>query len=100
MSYFVIGDEETVTGFRLVGVEGRVAHTPADIRDALTVGLGTEGVNIIVITERLAAEVQEELRHYYPLNFPLIIQIPDRTGSSGKQWSIHDIIKAAVGVTI
>ncbi|MCX6354882.1 MAG: V-type ATP synthase subunit F [Candidatus Aureabacteria bacterium] len=100
MSYFAIGDEETVTGFRLVGVEGRVARTPADTREALTVALGTEGVNIIVITERLAAEVQAELSRYYSLNFPLIIQIPDRAGPSGKQRSIHDIIKAAVGVTI
>jgi len=100
MSYFVIGDEETVTGFRLVGVAGRVARTPYETQEALTVALATEGVNIIVITERLASGVKAELRQYYPLHFPLIIQIPDRAGPSAARKSIHDMVKAAVGVRV
>lgn len=100
MSYFVIGDEDTVTGFRLTGVEGRVARTAYETREALKVALATEGVTIIVITERLAEVVKPELRQYYPLNFPLIIQIPDRRGPSGERKSIRDMVKAAVGVSV
>jgi V/A-type H+-transporting ATPase subunit F len=100
MSYFVIGDEETVIGFRLVGIAGRAAHSPYEAREALKVATATEGINIIVITERLAAEVKADLKQHYPLNFPLIIQIPDRTGPMGERKSIRDIIKSAVGVKI
>ena len=100
MSYFVIGDEETVLGFRLAGIEGRAARGPYEAREALKVATATEGVNIIVITERLAAEVKADLKQYYPLNFPLIIQIPDRTGPMDERKSIRDIIKSAVGVKI
>lgn len=100
MSYFVIGDEETVTGFRLAGITGRAARSPYETREALKVATATEGVNVIVITERLAAEVKADLKQYYPLNFPLIIQIPDRKGPVSERKSIHDIIKSAVGVKI
>ena len=43
MGYFVIGDDETVTGFRLAGVEGRAARTPPETREALKVAAATEG---------------------------------------------------------
>jgi V/A-type H+/Na+-transporting ATPase subunit F len=100
VSYFVIGDAETVSGFRLAGVEGRIALTPHEAQESLTVALAMEEVDIIVITERLAAQIKAELRQYYPLNFPLIIQIPDRLGPSGERKSIHEMVKAAIGVTI
>ncbi|MCX6357155.1 MAG: V-type ATP synthase subunit F [Candidatus Aureabacteria bacterium] len=100
MSYFIIGDEETVTGFRLAGIEGRVARSPYETREALKVAASTEGVDIIVVTERLALEIKADLRGYYPLNFPLIIQIPDRKGPVEQRKSVHEIVKSAVGISI
>jgi V/A-type H+-transporting ATPase subunit F len=100
VGYFVIGDDETVTGFRLAGVEGRAARTPPETREALKVAAATEGVSIIVITERLAAEVKPELRGYYATGSPLIIHIPDRGGPSAERKSIREMIKVAVGVSM
>jgi V/A-type H+-transporting ATPase subunit F len=100
MSYFVIGDEETVIGFRLAGVPGRAARTPYETTEALRVAVATEGIRIIVITEKLAAGIEAELAGYRAMDFPLVITIPDRTGPSGKRETIRDLIKAAVGVKI
>lgn len=100
MGYYVIGDDETVTGFRLAGVEGRAARTPFETREALKVAATTEGVSIIVITERLADGVAAELGVYDAAGAPLIIHIPDRGGSSPTRRSIREMIKAAVGVSM
>lgn len=100
MGYFVIGDDETVTGFRLAGVPGRAARTPFDTVEALKVAAATEGVSIVIITERLAAAVEEELRGYYAAGAPLIIHIPDRGGPSPDRTPIREMIKSAVGVSM
>ena len=100
MSYFVIGDEETVIGFRLTGIEGRSAHTPYETRQALKVATSTEGVNIILITERLAQGIRDELERHESRHFPLILAIPDRKGPIEGRLSIREMIKAAVGVKL
>lgn len=100
MSYFVIGDEETVTGFRLAGVKGRAARTPFETLEAMKVAAATEGISVIVITERLAAAAAHELDAYYAAGTPLIVHIPDRGGPSPDRRSIREMIKAAVGVSM
>jgi V/A-type H+-transporting ATPase subunit F len=100
VGYFVIGDDATVTGFRLAGVEGRAARTPFDAREALKVAAATEGVSIIVITERLAEGIKEELAGYRASGAPLIIHIPDRGGPLPGRTSIREMIKSAVGVSM
>ena len=54
MKYFIIGDEDAVLGFGLVGVEGRAAHSPAEAEQALSGALEDREVGIVLITERVA----------------------------------------------
>lgn len=99
MQFFVIGDENTVTGFRMIGLKGEVVKSEDETREALEEVFASEDIGIIIITERVAAEVQEEIDEYlFGHDFPLIIQIPDREGPIEGRVSIRDMVNAAIGV--
>lgn len=99
LRFYVIGDEETVLGFRLVGVEGRVVETPEETRQVLQEVLKMEGIGIVILTERIAASLREEIdRHIFKTSFPLLIEIPDRQGPLEGRLSIREMVRSAVGV--
>ena len=99
MQFFVIGDEETVLGFSLVGVQGRVVTSSDETREALKEAFQTDGLGIIILPERVAESVRAEVNQYlYKTNFPLIIEIPDRLGPMEGRGSVRDMIRSAVGV--
>ncbi|MBN2414752.1 V-type ATP synthase subunit F [bacterium] len=99
MKFYIIGDEDTVLGFRLAGIEGRHVDTPEEAREALDAAFHLEDIGIIVITERTAQSIREQVDRYtYTTTFPLIIEIPDRLGPLEGRGSIREMIRAAVGV--
>ncbi|MBN2029654.1 V-type ATP synthase subunit F [bacterium] len=99
MKFYVIGDEETVLGFQLVGIKGKVARTPEETRESLENAFKEEGLGIIIITERTASTVRSLVDQYiYKTTFPLIIEIPDREGKMEGRGSVRDLIRAAVGI--
>ena len=101
MNLFCIGDENTVLGFGLVGVEGRVVKTERQAREAFKVATSTPDVGIIIITERIAERLREEVnKSIYELNFPLVIEIPDMQGPLPERKSILQLVRTAVGVRI
>ncbi len=101
MKFFVIGDEDTVLGFKLVDVEGRVVETVSESREAFKVATSIPEVGIIIITEKIAKQIKTEIEKYiYETNFPLVIEIPDRTGPLPKKKSVSELVKSAVGIKI
>jgi len=99
MQFHVIGDENTVTGFRMIGLRGEIVETEDETREALEEAFASDDIGIIIITERIAAKVQEEIDEYlYGNDFPLIIQIPDREGPIEGRTSIREMVNAAIGV--
>lgn len=101
MKFFVIGDEDTVAGFRLAGVEGRQARTLIEVREAFQVAVATPDVGVILIAERLAQQIREQVNQYiYENEFPLVLEIPDRQGSLPGKKSIAQMINEAVGIRV
>ncbi len=101
MQFFVIGDESTITGFGLVGVEGETVETPDEGREALRRAFASPDIGIIVVTERIAAGIRDEIeKHTFGRSFPLIIEIPDRTGPLPERVSIRQMVRAAVGISV
>ena len=99
MKFVVIGDEDTVLGFRLVGIEGIVVKTPEETEKALSEVFGRDNVGVVVIPERLAAGVREAIDSYmFTKSFPLIIEVPDRQGPMEGRMAIRDLIRKAVGI--
>lgn len=101
MKFFVIGDEDTVLGFRLVGVQGRAVKTALESREALKVATSTPDVGIIIITERIAQHIREDVDKYiYETTTPLVIEIPDREGPLPERKTVPELIREAVGIRV
>ena len=101
MKFFIIGDRDTVLGFRLAGIRGTAVQTAGEAEEALDTAFSQEDLGIIIITEQAAALVRSRVRRYqYTTSFPLIIEIPDRTGPAEDRGSVHDIVRKAVGVSL
>jgi V/A-type H+-transporting ATPase subunit F len=101
MQFYVIADENTVTGFKLVGLEGEVVESADEAREALEKAFLSPGIGVIIITERIAASVREEVESFiFGHSFPLIIEIPDRMGPMEGRISIRQMVRSAVGVSI
>lgn len=98
-SIAVLGDKDTVTGFKLGGIkEGRAVESSEEARSNIK-NLIDEGYSIILITEKIALENRifiESLTKDSAL--PMIIEIPDKTGSLGGGDPMNDLIKRVIGV--
>lgn len=55
MRFFCIGDEDAVRGFRLAGVEGRVATDAAGAAAALAEAAALEDCGVVLMTKAAAA---------------------------------------------
>lgn len=65
MTFFCIGDEDTVRGFRLAGVEGKEARNAEEVGAALAGALARPDCGVVLITRAaagLARPLVEELR--------------------------------------
>lgn len=101
MNYFVIGDQDTVLGFSLAGVDGVAVTCQEETNNAFTEAISKENIAIIVITEKCASWIRERLEHYlFTKDFPLIVEIPDRSGSDPHRPSLKQMINAAIGIKI
>ena len=101
MKFYVIGDEDTVLGFRLAGIEGKIVSSGEAVLEALEKVFKIEDMGVIIIPERLTVKVRKQIdRYIYKTTFPLIIEIPDRLGPMEGRGSVRDLIRKAVGVNL
>lgn len=101
MVYFAIGDEDTVLGFGMAGVAGRIAKNADDAEAALREALSAPDIGIIIMTEHCADLIRSEVDAYmFSVRFPLIIEIPDRTGSAPGRLGIRELANAAIGISV
>ena len=98
----VIGDRDTVTGFRVVGVsECSVPSSPEEARDSLYRYFRDPTMGLVMITEPLAAEVEDTIVELSQSPVPVILLIPDRDGTTGAYETVlKELIRRAVGIEI
>ena len=101
MKFFLIGDQETVLGFSLAGVEGEVAQSKAEILTILRQIKHRSDIGIIIITERLAERVRPFLKSMLLSKVgPLILEIPDSQGPLDRKNSAEALVVSALGMQI
>jgi V/A-type H+-transporting ATPase subunit F len=101
MKFYVIADENTVTAFKLVGLEGEAVESPDGAREALAKAFESSDTGIVIITERIADTIRDEIENFtFGYSFPLIIEVPDREGAVEGRISIREMVNTAVGVKI
>ncbi|HNR67967.1 MAG TPA: V-type ATP synthase subunit F [bacterium] len=101
MKYFVIGDEDTVLGFGLVGVKGHAVKNESEANNTLQEALKDKQIGIIIITERVAEWIRQFVDSYlFSTTFPLIVEIPDRSGPMEGRPGIRQMVNEAIGVKL
>jgi V/A-type H+-transporting ATPase subunit F len=101
MKYYVIGDEDTVLGFGMVGVRGKMVSGPQEAERAFRSALENKEIGIVIITERAAEFIRPAIdRFLFTENFPLIVEIPDRMGPVSGRPSIREMVNTAIGIKL
>jgi vacuolar-type H+-ATPase subunit F/Vma7 len=100
MTFFCISDKESGLGFRLSGIETREVSSRSNALEALKVALATEEAGVILVTEKAAAFLRQELNDLmYKNQKPLVLELPSR-GESAKRRSVGDYLKDIIGVSV
>lgn len=102
MKVFLISDNiDSLTGLRLAGIEGIVAHTKEELGDALERALADEAIGIILLTEKFGKEFPELVNSYKQADkHKLFVDIPDRHGSGRSPNFITDYVNQAIGLKL
>jgi V/A-type H+-transporting ATPase subunit F len=101
MKYTIIGDEDAVLGFGMVGVKGSIAESPAEAEEAFKSILEDREVGIVIITERVAELIRPQVdRFIFTHTFPLIVEIPDRKGRITGKSGIREMVNEAIGIKL
>lgn len=101
MKFFCIADGDTLRGFRLAGVDGRVVSTAEESRQAIEDALRMPDCGIVIITAD-AAEMAREMIDTVRLerDRPLIIEIPGPRGKPAESKGLRKFVQEAVGIRL
>lgn len=96
----VLGDKDSVLGFRALGLEVYSVDSTEEGRAALH-RMAKEDYAVIYLTEQLAAAMQPDIQHYKDALTPAIIMIPGKEGSLGiGMANVKRAVERAVGADI
>lgn len=101
MKFFLIGDEFSILGYSLVGIRGVVANTKEEAADALKNASQDSDVGIVLITQRIASQIQplvDEMK--LKMATPIVLEIPDRHGPVEGRESALDIVQRLIGIKV
>lgn len=101
MKYSIIGDEDTVLGFGIVGVTGMVAVNAEEAASAFSAMLKDRDICIIIMTEKIADMIRTTVDKYlFTESFPLIVEIPDKHGRDPDRPGIKEMVNTAIGIKV
>ncbi len=100
MKIVVMGDKDTALGFKLAGAHEVYAFGESELdteraKNKINELVDRQDVGIILITEKLARRIEIPA-----VAFPIILQIPDKTGSRFGEEQLREIVRKAIGVEL
>lgn len=102
MKVYLISDNvDTLVGMKLAGIRGTIVHSREEVLKELKSAGRDKEVGIILITEKLVSLVKEEISKLkLNMGIPLIVEIPDRHGTTRSMDSITRYVKESIGLKI
>lgn len=96
----VIGDKQSVLGFKAVGLNVFDCNSDSEAKSVLK-QIANEDYAIIYVTESIYKDLKEEINEYNSKRLPAIIPIPSINGTLGIGVSnIKKAVEKAVGADI
>jgi len=97
----IIGDQDTVLGYRFAGVAGDVVETADEARRAFEAALQAPDAGILLITEQVDSFLQDAVTaHKVKAIPPYIAVVEDIWGRREQRRSLQDMIYEAVGIRL
>lgn len=102
MKSFLISDnKDTWVGMRLCGVDGVIVHSRKEVLDTINSVFKDETIGLLLLTEKIVDLAKEEIMDYkLKKAIPMIIEIPDRHGTTRTKDTISQYIRESVGIKI
>ena len=100
MRIFVIGNQDAVLGFALVGVDGRIATDAQQVGEALDASLTDRTIGLLLITSDVAEYARERVDVLKVSSLaPLVVEVPGAKADE-KPPSLKDLAQRAVGISL
>jgi V/A-type H+-transporting ATPase subunit F len=97
----IIGHQDAVRGFALVGVEGQIVTTGEMVNQALDAALDDKSIGIILVTEDAATLARQRMDYLTAHStVPLVVEIPGPGGPQTDRPALSEIIRRTTGVRI
>ena len=101
MGFHIIGDRDTILGFRFAGVSGSAVATAEQATTAFRRAVTSGQYEILILTESVGQWLPTELlEHRLSGKAPFIVEIGDMWGTVVPRRSLEDLIQEAVGIKI
>ena len=101
ISYLISDNTDTLVGMRLAGITGVVLKTREEALEEFNDCLNNKEIGILILTENIFDLISEEVMEVKLKNtFPLIVEIPDRTGLKRDTNFITNYINESIGINI
>ncbi|MBT3376766.1 MAG: hypothetical protein HN742_14910 [Lentisphaerae bacterium] len=101
MSFHIIGDEDTVVGFRFAGVTGSAVENADEAREAFQRVVGEGACSILVLTEQVESFLEREAtEHRLAASSPYLVVVKDIWGTRTQRKSLESLVHEAVGIKI
>ena len=100
MKSFLISDNrDTFVGMRLAGVNGIIVRNSEEASEAIKKYINDDEIGVLILTEKVVDMVKDEVINLkLKSKKPLIIEIPDRHGTTRGKDLISTYIRDSIGI--
>lgn len=101
MKIIALADTDNAAGLRLAGVKTICINNNEELKNHYKKLIEDKEIGLILITEGLAQNIKNEIDEFKMFkNTPLILEIPERTGSKKNKNYLTNFINESVGLKI
>lgn len=98
--YLLSSDEDTLTGMRLAGIDGRVVKSEQEFTDALSEVQASDDIGVLLVAVSLGEKYPEQVVQLKKSGKLLVTQIPDMLHPTASGDSITRYVRAAIGINV
>jgi len=99
--YLISDNRDTLVGMRLAGIKGVIAGDKKEAEKIFDEVINKREIGILLLTERVANDIRGRVNFVKQKSAcPLIVEIPDRHGSSKDEDYITGYVRDSIGIKI
>lgn len=97
----VVGDADTVAGFRLAGVNESFLASPSNAEESVFSALSTPNAGIVIVSDEVVESISHKAKKALAASTkPVVVTVPSRKVSVAAGGSIQELVKRAIGVEL